>query len=236
MRPSSQLLELANVVSAADAHFIADASAKIAEAALIEQPKLAIFLHHPLVDAETDRTARSVDVHFGVIEVRVSRVEEPIALATNGDAGVTQGVTNERDEQYLRTDARQLPDTVEPVPWLSVSNSVRSPGMSGASPLLRPVTHSVEHRRLCFRGSDLVSEEMHRGTRKIIEPARMVEVEVRKDDLPDVARIEPKGLDLPNSGQALPEFRTIERAKERAESTPRIAHIVQAIARIDQDE
>src|SRR5690606_33545844 len=72
--------------------------------------------------------------------------------------------------------------------------------------------------------------------RKVVEPARVVEVEVRQHDVTDVARLGAEAPDLPHGRQLLAEVWAHEHQEEAAQPTAGIVHVLQAEAGVDEHE
>lgn len=63
-------------------------------------------------------------------------------------------------------------------------------------PLLRPKSLSIQPGGLCDGCLPLRCEQVHGSVGKIIEAARMIEVEVCEHDVPHVSRVEAQPLNL----------------------------------------
>ena len=77
---------------------------------------------------------------------------------------------------------------------------------------------------------------MDRRPGEILDAAGVVEIEMRHDDVPHVARREAESLDLPDRGQPRVEADVVEHDEERADAPIGVAHVLQAEAGIDEDE
>jgi hypothetical protein len=211
-------------------------ASQVAKAPLVRQTKAAVLFHQGLIGAKTGCAARPFDVHFGVIKVRIARIKQPSLWATNRYPGMSERVTDQWNHEHVGPDTGKIADAIESVPCLSDTRPMRLPGVPRDPPLLGAVTHAVEHGLLCDRRADLFREKVHRRMRKIIEPARVVEVEMGEDDVADVPGLKAEPLDLSNGGVALPQLGCVERQKKPAQSIGRIAHVAQAITGVDEDE
>jgi hypothetical protein len=78
--------------------------------------------------------------------------------------------------------------------------------------------------------------EMHGGVRKVVQPAGMVEVEMREHSMAHVARIEAQALLLAHRGHLLAEFRVEQPEEESAQALLRLRDVAQAEAGVDQHQ
>jgi hypothetical protein len=74
-RHACQPFEFRYVVRAEDFDVGASLACELAQANLIREALLSVFLHHPLVEAEPRCATRVLDVHLSPIEVRVTGIE-----------------------------------------------------------------------------------------------------------------------------------------------------------------
>src|SRR4051812_45507915 len=106
-------------------------------------------------------------------------------------------VSDERDEQDVGRHALELPDALESLPGVAGGGLVRTPGgLTG--PLLWSIASLVERRAARHGGVPLAGQQVHAGPGKVVEPARVIEVEVCEDDVADIPRIEAAALNLTN--------------------------------------
>lgn len=77
---------------------------------------------------------------------------------------------------------------------------------------------------------------MNLGSGEIVEAARMIEVEMREDDMAHVARLEAEPFNLTDCRHLFPEFGTDELEEKAAQSALRIGNVAEAEARIDEHE
>jgi hypothetical protein len=102
--------------------------------------------------------------------------------------------------------------------------------------LLRAVAHAVEHRALRLGRRALAAEHVHRRPREVVEPAGMIEVQVREHDVPHVARVEAELLDLPYRGHLLAQLGLHQEEEEARQPTPRIRDVAQSVAGVDEHQ
>ena len=76
--------------------------------------------------------------------------------------------------------------------------------------------------------------DVHLGVREVAEPARVVEVEMRDEDLPDVRRVVAEGADLRDGGLLRVQARAEQPA--RGSQPARVGDVAGAVARVHQDE
>src|SRR5690606_23895720 len=237
-RATRETLELADVVRAEDFDLVTMGASELTQARLVAQPRGAVLLHHPLVDAQTRRAPRVLRVHLAMEEVRIAGAEQPSALvpvASHGHAGVTVGVPAEGHEQDLGRQPGEVADRFEAVPRLAVAGRVEVPA-GPRRPLLRAIAHAIQHRLARDRGVVLRREEVDGGVREVVEAAGVVEIEVRQHDVTDVARAEAEALDLPHRRHLFAELRAHEPQEHLAQATARIQDVEAAEAGIDQHE
>src|SRR3954451_262212 len=77
---------------------------------------------------------------------------------------------------------------------------------------------------------------MHGRLGKIVEAARVIEVEVAHDDVAHVARIEAERRDLPHRRHLLAKLGAGEREKDAAQARARRGDVAEAKAGVDEHE
>src|SRR5690606_27037155 len=169
------------------------------------------------------------------MEVGVARVEQPAVAAADRDAGVAERMARERHQEDLRRQALEVTHGGEAVPALATAVFVGAP-VGLRRPLLRPVAHAIEDRALRRRVGALGLEQVDPGVREIVQAACAVEVKVRKDDVPDVARIVAQPLELPDRRHFLAQLGAEEKEEEAAQPAPRIGDVAQAEPGVDEHE
>jgi hypothetical protein len=93
--------EIRYVVRTDELHFAERKACEFAQACLIGAPLSAVELHQRLEPAHTLRRGAAVQLDFGVVEVSVAAMEQPIARAPDGDAAMPARVTGKRHQQHL---------------------------------------------------------------------------------------------------------------------------------------
>ena len=73
-RVMCERFELVRIVRAYDLHRVCRLSLELSQSSLVCNARLAVLLHHPLIEAQARRAVRPFDVHFRVIEVGVARL------------------------------------------------------------------------------------------------------------------------------------------------------------------
>lgn len=211
-------------------------AAKLAQALLIPHPRFVILVHHELIKLETRGAMWVVQVHFFVEEIGISGVEKPLAAIT-GDSHthMAECVPNQWDHGDIIRHAIQGMNAVEPEPGFALARIVDFPVLSGP-PLLWAISLPVQPG---FLHNGIITFGLHHVDArpgKIIQPAGVVEIKVRQHDMPNIARIKPKPLDLPDCRQFLPEIRAHKPKKEFAEAGMRMRYVLQTKTGIHQDK
>ncbi len=166
------------------------------------------------------------------MEESVAAVKQPALALLDGDAGVPARVAEQRHEHDLGLYAGQYAHALKAEPVVAFG-PVLDPFRA-----VRPVHGDVA---LAFaqarfqRGPQLRREHVHLGLGEVRQPAGVVDVEMRSDDLADVARIEAERAHLLDRRLGLARLRSEERVEDQPELA-RVAHVVEPEARIDQDE
>src|SRR3954465_9514118 len=233
-RPLRDSFELDRVVAAEDLHFAAVLRAQRSQAVLVPEPRATVLFHQTLIEPQPWRAARP-RIHLCVPEIGVRRLQHPAAITSHRDAGVTHRVADQRDEQDVFGEALQPSHAVEAEPRLAFTGPVRAP-VGPRTPLLRTAPPAGEHRSPPLRRLLLGEEHVHGGARKVVEAARMIEVEVRQHDVAYVARVEAEPLDLADRRHLLAEFRSEEREEELAQAFARARAVAQPEAGIDEHQ
>lgn len=105
-----------------------------------------------------------------------------------------------------------------------------------ATPLLGTVTHAI-HQRLS-RASSLhfALHQVHGRSWEVVEPSRVIEVQVRKQDVTHVAGVKAERLDLAYRGVRLLELGPQQRQEHRVQSRPRRGDVAEPVAGVDEDQ
>ena len=229
------VLELAWIVRADDVDLASVIATQLAQPLLIAEACRPVLLHQPLIEPQPRRAARVLGIELVVIEVRVTGEEEPAIVPAHRDPGVTVRVAGERHQQDLRRYALELAHGVEPEPALSAGEPVRGPAFVRA-PLLRAEPLAIEPAALLDRILDLAAHQMNARFWKIVEPARVIEIEVREHDVPDVACSIAESLDLADRRQLFSEVGIEQTQKEPTQPLRGSRDIEQAETGIEQHQ
>jgi len=97
--------------------------------------------------------------------------------------------------------------------------------VSLCAPLLGAIAHSVNWRAAPRCGRRFFCQQVHRGIREVVQPAGMVEVEVREHDVAHVVRTKAECLDLTHCRHLRPQLGLDERKEELRQSTPRVGDV-----------
>ena len=96
---------------------------------------------------------------------------------------------------------------------------------------------AIEERLLRHRSASLRFEKMNSCPWKVVEPARVVAVEVREDDVGDVPRAVTELLELTHRGVRLAQPRPVKHVEEQpAETRTRMTHVLKPEPRVDEHE
>src|SRR4051795_5191098 len=208
--------ELRRIVRAEDRDLALPLAQQLAQPLLVAQPRAAVGLHQPLVGPQPRRAARVADAHLARVEVGVAGVEQPAAVRPDDDAGVAQRVAGQRHEQNLWRQAVQVAHALETEPALAVRAVL--PPARDAIPLWRAVAVAADEAVPALAGlPELGLQHVDGGRREVLEPARVVEVEVRGDDVAAGARGEAESLDLPQRRLLLAELDAVRQPEQAAQ-------------------
>ncbi len=139
------------------------------------------------------------------------------------------------DEQDLRRQVLELTHRVEAEPALT--RRVVGPPLAHRVDLDRPVAFAHhEAAALGAEGVVLHAGEVDLGLRKILDPARVVEVQVGDHDVADVPRRMAERLHLAQRCLTLVQADVQHGREGAAEPRKRSGHVLQAIAGVDQHQ
>src|SRR5690606_22069882 len=131
---------------------------------------------------------------------------------------------NHRD--FIRQ-CRQRTDAVEAVPGLAFSRLVDLPAITTV-PLLRSKALTIKPGALLQRVIASALQHVNGGMRKIVQPAGMIEVEMREHDMAHIIGAKTHRFDLPRRGHFCAEVRRYQRKEEGAETRTRVCDITKA--------
>lgn len=169
------------------------------------------------------------------MEVRVSGVEQPAFTGLDRNPSMSFRVASQWDHQDFRWQAIELAHGIEPEPRLATVG-IGAPVTYGV-PLSRPIalfgdeTPALPKRRFVFDG-----QNMHAGLRKVLDPAGVVEVEMRQHDVADIARCEAERFDLAYRRITLAKANVQDGGPQPRQAGVRMTNIMQTISGVDQDE
>src|SRR5690606_14790292 len=126
-RAAGVALELPHDVGAEELDLAARGAPELPQPRLIVEARAAVLFHHGLVQDEPGRAAWVLQIHFGVVEISVSGVEQPACVGSDGDACVAEGVAPQGDEEDLRGQAFEVSDAAKAVPAFAVARVVHAP-------------------------------------------------------------------------------------------------------------
>jgi hypothetical protein len=226
--------KLDQIMCAEDADGVSVVSGERSHAALVGHTRLGIDLHESLIATQPwgAGTARAVDL--AVVEIGVACVKEPATvILLDGDAGMPPGMAGEWDQQDLGRQTLQLTDGIEPEPSLAPAEWIERP-VGGLVPLLRAIAFPRDERTAATLVGDffLSRSNVNARVRKIFDPAGMIEVEMRHDDVADVSRRKAQAAYLRDRGLFPPELRSVERQEKVRQPLPRSRYVLVAIAGI----
>ena len=229
------VLELARIVRADHVDVAGVVVHELAQSLLVHEARPAVLVHHPLVEAQCRRAARSAEVELVVVEVRVAGEQQPAVRLADGDAGVAERVTEQRHEHDLGRQPLEVAHALEAVPALACHAIVRGPPLV-AAPLLGAVALAIERGALAHGILDLGTQHVHGRRGKIVEAAGVVEVEMGQHDVAHVGRAVAQCLDLAHGRQLLAKVRIEQAQEEPREPLRGISYVGEAVARIEQHE
>ena len=204
---------------------------QLAQALLVLEPALSLEADEGLEGTETRGAVRG-GLDLAAVEVGVAAVEKPAVVMPHGDRGVSTGVARQRHDQDLGIDTRQRADGLEAHPFVAF-DVVRLPVRAMFEEVL-DVSGPLFQARALDR-LHLGSPHVNLGAGEVRESAGMVDVEVSGNDPANVARREPKRLDLAKRSLSLVELRAYRCTERLAEELWR-PHLVEAEAGVDEHE
>ena len=215
---------------------VAVVSLELPEALLIAETKVAIGIHQALVEAEPGRAAAAIGVKLAPVEIGIAGIEDPSRSGVDGNARVAKCVARKRDHQDFRWKAVERVHRVESEPLLASGYTVSLP-VTNAVPLGRAVPALRDEATAhSLGGLALHVHHMHACMGEILEAARMIEIEVREDDVADVAWGISERFDLVQRSLAHPEADVQHAAEQKAQPWMRVLNVLGAIAGIHQNE
>jgi len=161
--------------------------------------------------------------------VGVADVKEPPAVISHGDAAVPHGMAEEGHEEHLELAHVQQRPRLGPVP-------------PAGGPLMRlpsrPVVELGSGVPLVAGPQAIVflGRHVHRGGGKISQPAGVIRIPVREDDVRHVRGLEAESFNLSNSGQRLVELEPGRIDGGLAYPFERPSDVLEADSRVDQNE
>ncbi len=210
-----------------DPHVVSVIAHERTEARLVREPELVVEGEATLEKCEAERDPRH-RLHLEVTEVRVACVQNPATLRPNRDTGLTGRVTGERDQEHVVARVGERAHRFEPVPAL-------------AACLVGLPLRSVLELRLAVapvlgaQRIELGLEHVHGRVRKVGQTAGVVDVEVGRHEVPDVALPEPERFDARDRGVRRVERWPTDEVELEAEPL-RIEHVLRADAGVDEQE
>jgi hypothetical protein len=168
------------------------------------------------------------------MKIGVAPVYEPAASRVDGDRRVPARVAVHWQREDLRRQSVKLSHGGHSFPGLA-ELVVRLPRWP-VREVWRPVARLRRERRACERSVLLLRVHMDLRGGEVRQPTRVVEVEVRRHEVAHVLPPEAECLDLRKRRHV--RFRRIDRhrwTEERAQPA-RVTHVVDADARVDEDE
>lgn len=148
---------------------------------------------------------------------------------------MARSVPRKRNHQDFRGQTIERADAIEPEPAFT-GVGVSAP-VADLLPLGGPITAARDETlTLVFRSVTLRLHHMDSSVGKILEAAGMIEIEMRQDDVANVARLITHRFDLAERGLAHSETNIEKRVKEFGESWMGLPNILGAISGIDKDE
>src|SRR4051794_23273385 len=176
--------------------------------------RLAVVLVDRLEEAQARRAApRRLDLAGE--EKGVAAVEKPAVGGIDRDPGVARRMAGERDHRDLGVEVGEEPDALETEPAVP-AGAVLDPDRAW-TPLLADVARALRQRRRPRRGK-LGREDVDLRLREVADTAGVVEVEMGREDVPDVGRVVAQRFDLPDRALALLADRGDHRAEGQAEA------------------
>jgi hypothetical protein len=158
-------------------------------------------LHEGLKHRQHLGTRRVNWIRLRMMEIRVSRVEEPTLTIANRDPAMSPGVPDEWDQEDLGQALIYKANGIEVVPAFTM-RFVKSP-MGLMRPLEGAVAALFECRQSLHGGFMLYPGNVNSCLRKITDTGRMIHIEMGEDDMTDVLALKSQCLDLRKRG--LPE-------------------------------
>ncbi len=160
-------------------------------------------------------------------------MEQPIVCSPDGDAAMPARMSGQRHQQHLVAGSRNGAHGRKAEPGFAVFLE-RGP-FPDRSDLHGAIAVSLADGRPMGGGPKLVGENMDRGVGEIADPSGVVEVEMSRHDVANIARAEAHIRDLPERRLGNVEPWPHDRVEQESESS-RLVDILDPEPGIDQDQ
>ena len=202
---------------------------QLAQPLLVGASRMLVDGHESLEHGQPARAPRR-HLDLAVMEEGIAGVHQPAVAVRDDDAGVTARVPLQGDEE----DSSDRLDGLEAHPGLA-ARAVHSPART-VRPLRRPVAPLLGEAMGVHSRLMLDIENVHDGVREVAHATRMVEVEVRQDQVAHVGRGEAEAADLRKRCLGLIERGAHAHQEQATEALDRTGDIARAQPRVDEDE
>lgn len=173
--------QLASIVAAEQRHLRVGLQGERAQPLLIGAPGFAIAAHHPLVETQAGRAVTLRLAHLLAVKPGVAAVQQPAVALAHRDARMPQRVAGQRHQQHLVVKIVERPHRIKAEPALA-AGSIAAPA-AVIAPLLRTKTLPLQPALPHWCRIQLPLQQMHACVGKVADAARMVEIEMRQDNM-----------------------------------------------------
>lgn len=181
---------------------------------------------------------RALSMDLPVEEIGITRVQQPALLGPGAGqdsyTGVSRAVTWQRHQPELLRQVRRSADRFESEPILSASSLMCLP-MRSVRPLHLAMPAAITAVGRPQGGSQSGPKDVDRGPRKVREPARVIAVEMRQDDMAYVLGRVSKAHDLTQRGLLRVQDRADTAQEPLAQAVSGICDVLETDSGVDQN-
>ncbi len=185
--------EFVAVVRTEDTDVARPGRVELAQALLITATRGAVRVHDVLVGTQARRNDWPF-FHLAAMQVGVPSVQKPTSFGRDCNAGMALSVAAKGNQQDFRRQSIKLPDRVEAEPDLAL-RGIEAP-IANIVPHVGAIALTADKAAMPRGRGAFDGQDMDPRAWKILDAARMVEVEVRENNVTDVAGFVSKRLNL----------------------------------------
>jgi hypothetical protein len=217
-----------------DGHRLPVVFGQLPQTVQVTDPAGGIVLERHLKGRQEGRTVKQVAMHLVSVEIGVAGMKQPSVPLAHGDAAMATGVARQRNEQDVVTDTFEGSHgwEAEPLfPLFLIDGPARLVG-----PLVAMVAALFHDSPGPDDGSVLVGENVDDGIWKVGQAPGMIDVQMGRNDVPDILALESQPLQLSHSRLLGIEDRPDHMTKGGVQTFGWVRDVFQSQAGIDEHD